>query len=265
MPQPVATYVYREVDGIRLKGDFYLPESGDGAYPVVVLIHGGAWKSGDKSGMAPYAAKLLERGYACFSINYRLIPEGRFPKDVNDCKAAIQWLERWSHRLNINPNRIAAWGGSAGGHLAAFIGATDDDDGFNATEYTTSGRVEAVVPLYGVFDFTGFDTDRGGLRGNAYFRPVEGGIADHLKRISPATYVTPDDPPVFLIHGVEDSLVPVEQSKGYYKLLQENGIRSELLLVEGAGHGLKPVRGTKMSPTWDEAIVAAIDFLDEVL
>ena len=264
-PEPEAVYAYREVDGMKLEGDFYLPESGEGPYPTVVLIHGGAWKSGDKRAMAPYAAKLVERGYACFSINYRLTPKGRFPNNVNDCKAAVQWLRRWSHRLNIYSDRIAAWGGSAGGHLSAFIGATDDDDGFNAPEYGTSGRVQAVVPLYGVFDFTGFENGRSSLGRNSYFKPVEGPLIDHLKKISPATYVTPDDPPVFLIHGVEDSVVPVEQSEDYSKLLQENGIRSELLLVEGAEHGLKPIKGMEMSPTWDEAIDAAIDFLDEVL
>jgi len=265
MPRPDAVYTYREVDGMKLDGDFYLPKSGEGPYPAVVLIHGGAWKSGDKRAMAPYAAKLAERGYACFSINYRLTPKGRFPNNVNDCKAAVQWLRRWSHRLNIYPDRIAACGGSAGGHLSAFIGATDDDDGFNAPEYGTSGRVQAVVPLYGVFDFTGFDTKRNPLGNNPYFSPAQGNLVEHLEKISPATYVTPDDPPVFLIHGVEDSLVPVEQSKNYYELLQESGIRVELLLVEGAGHGLKPVKGMEMSPSWDKAIDAAIDFLDEVL
>ena len=264
--RPDEVYVYRTVDGLDLEGDFYLPRIGEPHYPVVVLIHGGAWKNGDKTAMAYYARKLVERGYACFSINYRLTPGGKFPNNVNDCKAAVQWLRRWDETLNIDAGRIAAWGGSAGGHLSGFIGAADDDDGFNAEEYSTSGRVQAVVPCWGVFDFS-LLTDLDGRRHGElpYIYSEEMTFEEHLELISPITYVTEDDPPVFLIRGEDDATVPVEQSYAYYEALQETAVRCELLVVKNAGHGLRKMWGMETEPSRDEAIDAAIDFLDEVL
>jgi acetyl esterase/lipase len=263
--KPDAVYTYRTVDGIDLKGDFYTPGTGNGPFPVVVLIHGGGWRSGDKRDMARHAGPLTKEGYACFSINYRLTPEGRFPRDVEDCKAAVQWLRRQAGRLNIDPDRIAAMGGSAGGHLAAFIGATDDHDGFNDDEFSTSGRVQAVVALYGVFDFTAMGVRTGGLRKFAYLRSPDGKEEAFLQKISPATYISPDDPPVLMIHGVEDSLVPVEQSRLYSQALTDAGIENELILVEGVGHGFAPVKGMEMKPSWDEITRDLLDFLDKHL
>ncbi len=259
-------YVYRSVDGSDLEGDFYLPEIGEPPYPVVVLIHGGAWRSGDKTDMAYYARKLVGRGYACFSINYRLTPEGRFPNNVNDCKAAVQWLRRWDAKLNIDADRIVAWGGSAGGHLSGFIGAIDDDLGFNAEEFSTSGRVQAVVPCWGVFDFSLLaELDGGHHEDLPYMRPSGTTFEEHIEQISPITYVTEDDPPVFLIHGEDDTIVLVNQSYAYYNALEAAGVRCELLVVKNAGHCLQRMLGMDMEPSRDEAIKAAIDFLDEVL
>lgn len=264
--RPDEVYVYRNVDGLDLEGDFYLPEIGDPPYPVVVLIHGGAWKSGDKTAMAYYARKLVERGYACFSINYRLTPGGKFPNNVNDCRSAVQWLRRWDAKLNIDADRIAAWGGSAGGHLSGFIGATDDDDGFNAEEFSTSGRIQAVVPCWGVFDFSLLTNLDGRHHGDLpYMRPKGTTFEEHLELISPITYVTEDDPPVFLIHGEDDAVVPVNQSYAYYNALEVAGVTCELLVVKNAGHGLRKMWGMEMEPSRDDAIEAAIDFLDEVL
>jgi len=263
---PVKVHVYRTVDGLDLEGDFYLPVIGEPPYPVVVLIHGGAWKGGDKSVMAYYAGKFVERGYACFSINYRLTPDGKFPNNVNDCKAAVQWLRRWALKLNIDPDRIAAAGSSAGGHLSAFIGATDDDDGFNAEEFTTSGRIQAVVPCWGVFDF-GLLTDLDSMHhwDLLYMHPEDITFEEHLGLMSPITYVTEDDPPVFMIHGEDDAVVLVNQSYAYQDALEAAGVMCGLLVVKNAGHGLQKMLGLEMEPSGDEAIESAIDFLDEVL
>ncbi len=263
--EAVQEYTYRTVDGIDLKGDLYMPADADAEPPVVVLIHGGAWRSGDKRGMAAYALEFVKRGYACFAINYRLTPKGRFPNNVNDCKAAVQWLREYARRLGIDGGRIAAAGGSAGGHLSAFIGATGDDEGFNAAEYAASGEINAVIAFYGVFDFKELvDTTRDDW---PYLELRDEGVSlrDHLAMISPISYVTPDDPPVFLIHGIEDSLVPYEQSEIYHDALQKVGVPTELLLVENAEHGLVPVKGKGMNPSWDEAINEAIDWLDGIM
>lgn len=265
MTDAVREYTYRTVDGIDLAGDLYMPADTEGDPPVVVLIHGGAWRSGDKSGMAVYASEFVKRGYACFAINYRLTPKGKFPNNVNDCKAAVQWLRDHARRLGIDGERVAAFGGSAGGHLSAFIGATGDDEGFNAAEYAASGQISAVIALYGVFDFAALAETTSEDWPFLELRDERISLAEHLAMISPINYVTAGDPPAFLIHGVEDSLVSWEQSEIYHSALQEAGIESELLLVENAEHGLVPVKGKEMIPSWAETIDAAIDWLDGIM
>ena len=237
------------------KLDIYLPEVGDGPFPVIVQIHGGAFRMGDK-GDAQVNASLegLTHGYAVVSINYRLSGEAIFPAQIQDVKAAIRFLRANAKKYKLNPDKIATWGGSAGGHLAAMAGTTGDVKEFDDASLgnvNESSKVQAVVDWFGPIEFNQMDPQ---------FRASGKGKTDHdeanspeselvgkqitnapelVKRASPATYISKNDPPFFIQHGTEDPLVPVEQSKNFYseliKVLDKDKV--SLILLEGAGHG----------------------------
>jgi len=121
--------VYSEPQGHRLRADLYVPR-GKGKFPGVVLIHGGGWRTGSKGHMVVHARRLAERGYVAMSINYRLAPRHKFPDQIHDCKAAVRWMRAHAEEYQVASERLAAYGYSAGGHLACLLGTTDHDDGF---------------------------------------------------------------------------------------------------------------------------------------
>jgi len=237
------------------KLDIYLPDTGNGPFPVIVSIHGGGFEMGDKAdGQVNAMLEGLKRGYAVVSVNYRLSGEAVFPAQIQDVKAAIRFLRANAKTYKLNPDKMASWGGSAGGHLAALLGttgdvATFDDPTLGNARY--SSRVQAVVDWFGPIRFDQMD---------AQFQASGNGRASHsaatspesrllgkavtqapelVKRASPATYISKNDPPFFLEHGTADPMVPTEQSKNFYaelvKVLGEDKVA--LTLLEGAGHG----------------------------
>ncbi len=211
------------------KLDIYLPESGDGPFPVILSIHGGAFKSGDKGDYQ--VVPMLEgvkRGYAVVSINYRLSGEAIAPAQINDVKAAVRWIRAKAKQYKFNPAKIAAWGGSAGGNLAALLGTSGEvkelEDLSQGNE-TQSSRVQAVVDWFGPTDFLKMDQQ---LKEGNVKNPQTHSIPnspeseligknlvdapDLVKKANPETYVTSDDPPFFIEHGRIDHLVPYQQS-----------------------------------------------------
>lgn len=235
--------------------DIYLPNQGEGPFPVIISIHGGAFKMGDKAdGQLKPMLAALKRGYAVVSINYRLSGEAIFPAQIQDVKAAIRFVRANAGPYKLSPDRLAAWGGSAGGHLAAMAGTTGeitlfDDPGLgNAAQ---SSRVQAVVDWFGPIQFDQMDSQ---------FKVSGKGRTDHdlanspeselvgrqislapdlVKRASPATYISNATPPLFIEHGKEDQLVPTEQSKNFYaELLKVLGPgKVTLTLLDGTRHG----------------------------
>jgi len=236
------------------KLDIYLPEVGDGPFPVIVQIHGGAFRMGDKAD-AQVNASLngLAHGYAVVSINYRLSGEAIFPAQIQDVKAAIRFLRANAKEYKLNPDKIATWGGSAGGHLAAMAGTTGDVKEFDDASLGNvdqNSKVQCVVDWFGPIEFNQMDpqfkasgkgrTDHD--EGNSPESELVGkqitNAPELVKRASPATYISKNDPPFFIQHGTEDPLVPVEQSKNFYseliKVLGKDKVT--LILLEGAGH-----------------------------
>lgn len=231
------------------KLDLHIPD-GDGPHPLVVWVHGGAWRAGDKRG-GPFRP-LVREGFAVASINYRLTDAAPHPAQVHDCKAAVRWLRANGRRLNLKTDRIGVWGASAGGHLAAMLGTTGDvaeleGDLGNAGE---SSRVQAVCDWFGPgelksmghqsgpdsrIDHDADDSPESLLLG----KPIRdnAGLADAA---SPLTYVTADDPPFLIMHGTEDKLVPTRQSRDLHAALEAAGVDSTLRVIEGAGHGFRP-------------------------
>jgi acetyl esterase/lipase len=257
--------------GVELKMDVYQPERIDGPSPVVVYVHGGGWTSGDKDDELArlFGRALNQRGYLMASINYRLAPQYRFPAPIEDVKCAVRYLRANAAAYQLDPQRIAALGASAGGHLVALLGTSDAEQGFDVGEYLEqSSRVQAVVDLFGPAELIRLmaETYRGfGERGfGERIFGVNAKDATKIAPFSPVTYITSDDPPFLILHGERDELVPIEQSEILYDQLTKAGIPAQFVRVQNAGHGFLPVGG-EISPRLVELVRIVIEFLDQYL
>ncbi len=238
------------------KLDIYLPNDGDGPFPVILSIHGGAFKGGDKAdGQITPMLGGLKRGYAVVSVNYRLSGEAIFPAQIQDVKAAVRWIRANAAKYKLNPDKIASWGGSAGGHLAAMAGTSggvkelEDLSQGNAGQ---SSRVQAVVDWFGPTDFLKMDEQ---LQESKVKNPQTHSLPDSpeseligknledapdLVRVAnPESYITKDDPPFFIQHGLIDHLVPYQQSVNLANKLQSviGKEKVTLELLPGTDHG----------------------------
>ena len=228
----------------RQKLDLYLPKDGKNL-PLIINIHGGAWQGGSKEMDA--RLDYLARGYAVASINYRLSQHAVFPAQIEDCKAAVRWLRANAAKYHLDPARFAAWGSSAGGHLAALLGTTGDVKTFDVGEnLALSSRVQAVVDYFGPTDFLQMDAHRlsNGQVHDSSRSPesllIGGPLQenkDKAAQANPITYVTKDAPPFLICHGDADPLVPHHQSELLEAALKKAGVPVTLYTVKGAGHG----------------------------
>lgn len=154
--------VYSEIGNRKLGLDIFYPKnSNKKIFPSVVLIHGGAWRSGDRSLLIPMAQKLASKGFVTAAIEYRLSIEALYPAAIYDIKSSIRWLRANAEKYNIDTNKIAIYGASAGGHIAALIGTTNGDKKFEGNEKNLnhSSNVQAIVDIDGVVDFFGKGTE----------------------------------------------------------------------------------------------------------
>ena len=247
MPEGVT--VYRDMAYItdgheRQKLDLYVPDAGENL-PLIIWVHGGAWRGGDKAHYTPM--EYLKGGYAGASINYRLSQHAVFPAQIEDVKAAVRWLRANAETYRLDPNRFAAWGSSAGGHLVAMLGTAGDVDAFEVgANLEVSSKVQAVVDYFGPTDFLQMDAQSlpDGLVHDAPDSPesqlVGGPIQEHKDRVAsanPITYVSKNDPPFLIINGDQDKLVPYHQSVLLKDALEQAGVPVTLYKVEGGGHG----------------------------
>lgn len=226
----------------RQKLDLYLPEKPDNSKrPVVVRIHGGAWRHGDKSGQQS-AANYVKQGYIGVAINYRFSQHAPFPAQIEDCKAAIRWLKAHSQKYGIDTNRIMVMGGSAGGHLAALLGTTGDSQVFDVGEHLDqSSDVCAVIDQYGPTDLL-LAADTPGYRNkmSAVTQLLGGSLTNNRKlaiQANPITYVSANDPPFLILHGDADPLVPLNQSAALHEALEGVHVSSVFHVVKGGAHG----------------------------
>lgn len=258
------------------KLDIYLPDSISTKLPVIVSIHGGAFLFGDKAdNQVVPMLEGIKRGYAVISINYRLSDESKFPSQINDVKTAIRWIKANATEYNLDPNRIALWGGSAGGNLAALAGTSSDskeldDLTLGNSEYTCN--VQAVVDWFGPINFLEMDkqfaiSKKGEANHNDANSPesklvgTKITLAENLvKKANPETYISADDPYFFVQHGTEDERVPTQQSISFYnKLVEKLGKEKvSIELLQGAKHGGKQFET-------EENINKVFQFLDTIL
>lgn len=233
----------------RHKLDLYLPARGSqrpavsGPLPLIIWVHGGAWRAGDKR-RCP-AVRFVRRGYAVASINYRMSQHAIFPAQIEDCKAAIRWLRANSKEYDIDAERIGVWGSSAGGHLVALLGTTGNVKEFDKGEnLNVSSRVQAVCDYFGPTDFTKMSSFPSKMDHDAADSPESkllGGAVQENKqacqRADPISYVSKDDPPFLIVHGDKDMSVPHNQSQILYEALKKAKVNVRFHTVKGAGHG----------------------------
>jgi acetyl esterase/lipase len=187
------------------------------------------------------------QGYAVASINYRLSQDAVFPAQIQDCKSAVRYLRANAQKYNLDPNRFAVWGSSAGGHLVAMLGTTGDMNEFDVGEnLSVSSRVQAVVDYFGPTDFLQMEEHRlpNGMVHNSPDSPesklIGGNIQDNPEKAAkanPITYITKDDPPFLIIHGDMDPLVPHHQSELLEAALKKAGVPVLFYTVKDGGHG----------------------------
>jgi acetyl esterase/lipase len=231
----------------RNKLDLYLP-AGDEPKPLIIWIHGGAWLAGSKDGNNP-AMRFLKNGYAVASINYRYSQQAIFPAQIEDCKAAVRWLRTNAKKYHLDPDHFGAWGASAGGHLVALLGTSGDvkdleGDGQNKD---VSSRVQAVCDWFGPTDFSKEAEQALPTSKIDRTKPdcpeaklIGGPLADHpdrVKRANPITHINRSCPPFLIVHGEQDDIVPVGQSRILHDALKKAGVESTLIAVPDAAHG----------------------------
>jgi acetyl esterase/lipase len=257
---------YCTLDGVELKMDIYRPQRSAAPTPALLYVHGGGWTGGDKrsgEGIRDIP-ELLARGYLVAAVNYRLAPRYKFPAMIEDVKCAVRFLRANAERFSINPEKIGAWGGSAGGHLVALLGTADATAGWDVGQYLEqSSRVQAVVDMYGPTDLTVlFEGANPRLMEQVF------GTSDRnsetLQKASPVNWVSSDDPPFLILHGERDPLVPVSQSQLLYEKLRAAGVPATFVIVKNAGHGFAPLGGP-ISPSRQELTKMIGDFFDQYL
>jgi acetyl esterase/lipase len=237
--------VYARTGMRELKLDLYWHAHAAAPTPTIIRIHGGAWRLGDKSQLDS-ALTLLSAGYAVASVGYQLSQEALFPAQIENCKAAVRWLRASAERYSLDSHHFGAWGSSAGGHLAALLGtarSVREWDRLGGSQEWSS-EVQAVCDWFGPTDFLRMNDAPGAIDHDAPDSPesqlVGGPIQENkdlVARANPITYVTPDDPPFLIVHGDQDDLVPLNQSELLHAALQQAGVESTLMVIEGAGHG----------------------------
>ncbi len=197
----------------------------NGAAPVLLQVPGGAWMLGSKRGQAyPLMSHLAERGWVCVSINYRLSPRSTWPDHIVDVKRAIAWTKDHIAEYGGDPHWIAITGGSAGGHLSSLAALTPNDPQFQPGFEDVDTHVQAAVPFYGVYDFARDDILNPALLPTLQawvFKQSRRRAPDIYRAASSVTYIAADAPPFFILHGRNDSLVPVEQGREFAAKLRE--------------------------------------------
>jgi acetyl esterase/lipase len=227
--------VYVERDSGPLKSDVYVPH-GDGSFPAMIVVHGGAWASGTKAQLAGIAEGLAKQGYTAAAISYRLAPQDKFPAQVYDCQAAVRWLRANAQKYKVDPDHVGGYGYSAGGHLVAMLGALDDDQlrEPGLADDAPSARLQVVVAGGAPCDFRMLSPDSGRL---AYWLGgTPGEKPEAYRDASPASYVTADDPPMFFFHGTADDIVPIRSPQRMVEKLKAAGVTCEIREIPEAGH-----------------------------
>jgi len=270
-PKTLRNLEYARPDSGPLSLDLYLPEAG-GPFPLIVWIHGGAFRAGDKAGI--WYKPILnqtQRGYAVASIDYRLSGSAKFPALVHDAKAAVRWLRANAAQYNLKADRIVAAGESAGGYQAVMLGTSGGVSELEGTlgNPKESSRVEGVIDFFGPTDLPAMDDGASSCKTPLVHRAPNSpeslllgcnldDCPDRAKAASPIAYVARDNPPFLILHGTADCQVPHSQSQRLYDALRAAGVKADLHLLPDVGHGDRRF----MTPETEKLVN---EFVDSVL
>jgi acetyl esterase/lipase len=237
--------------------------------PAVLWIHGGGWERGDKNGNSG-AQLLADEGFVTASLFYRLSGDSPFPADIEDCKCAIRFLRANAAKYGVDPDRVGVAGASAGGHLAELVATADQSAGLegNGGWQNVSSKVQAASAYYGVSDFTVGATQfqhHTGLVVLKLFRGTEKDKPELYRKASPIFYVSKDDPPLLLVHGEKDDLVPFDQSVRMAEAYRRAALSVEFIAVKNAGHDFEQVGDAPVSPSVEAIRQRTIDFFERNL
>jgi acetyl esterase/lipase len=234
--------VFSKVDGRELHLDLVRPTSVTKPTPFIIWLHGGGWRQGDRKDYHAAMRDMAQLGYAGASVEYRLAPAHKFPAQLDDARNALAFLRANAAKYNLDPDRIAVAGGSAGGHLSLMLGLAKPAD-----EKSPNG-IRAVIDISGPTDFQTWIIDKEpdallkksvGVDLNELIADFVGTSdrQDHrMKEVSPLTYVRKDNPAVLILHGTADGWVPFQQSQVLEKALKQAGVKVKLVPFQGASH-----------------------------
>ncbi len=229
--------VYSSPGGIDLRFDFFRTRA-EGNVPLVIFIHGGGWISGDKTHLRDEAIWLANQGFAAACIDYRLAPLHPYPAAIQDCQEFVLYARSHAEELRINPEHIAAMGSSAGGHLAAMMGLVEtkvEDD-----TATGNPKVQVVIDLAGLTDLTNPQERHPAISWSfidEFMAVPYAGNEERWQQASPINHVSKTDATFMIFHGDQDEVVLLDQSVALDKALREVGVPSELITLQGEGHG----------------------------
>ena len=227
--------------GEKLTLNLARPRDGEGPFPGVVFIHGGAWQGGNKELHDAQVKELAQRGFVAATVGYRLAPKHVFPAQIEDCKCAVRWLRAHAADYKLDPERIGAVGLSAGAHLVMMLGSMDPADGLEGSGGSSeqSSKVQAVVSFAGPTDLTAdlpeVDTD---ILNKFVGRSEKDAQRQKLlERASPLHYVNAGDAPMLLFQGTRDPLIPAEQAFAMATALTKAQVPGRVEILVGAEHG----------------------------
>jgi len=242
--QKILDVQYAKASDISLKLDLYLPDDSDKS-PLIVWIHGGAWRRGSKD--SPSIEPLVEKGYALASVDYRLSPVAPFPANIHDIKAAIRYLRAHAGKYGYDRERFTVSGSSAGGHLAALVGVSNGQDyleGNLGDHLDQSSDIAAIVDFYGASNLTSIlkQSTPHGLKVRVPALELVLGsqpedVVELARLASPVFHADASDPPLLLIHGDQDPQMPINQAHELHGVYKDLNLPVQFEVIHGGAHG----------------------------
>lgn len=232
--------VYKTVGDWQGRVDVYYNAHSEEPAPLVINIHGGAWTHGQKETQTGYKS-FFKKGFAVANVEYRLAEVAKAPAAVEDVRCAFLYMIENAEKYNIDTSRIVVMGGSAGGHLALMVGLLATHQAFdNECSTAKPVKVAAIIDKYGITDLTSVPKGTWNNKSAKLWLDENKENIEFLESISPLTYISPDSPPVFVVHGDADPIVPFEQSVALHEKLDKAGVPNTFMVVEGGLHGKFP-------------------------
>ena len=234
--QAAIDVVYKSVKGWDGRLDVYFDPLNERPTPLVINIHGGGWNHGEKESQKGFKS-FFKNGFTVVNVEYRLVDVAPAPAAIQDVKCALMYMVTNAGKYNIDVNKIVLMGGSAGGHLALMAGLSQGIDFLEDCESSEKVKIAAIIDKYGVTDLSEYPKGEWNNKSVGNWLGVQKNSIKFAKSVSPLYYVDNDSPPIFIVHGDSDPIVPYNQSAQLHQKLMVAGVRSKFLTIKGGNHG----------------------------